>query len=329
MISSRIRMTKLVAACSIDLILGDPQELPHPVRWIGQCIAAVERSLRRRPCTPAMEFLQGGALTAVVVAGSWAGARLAIGASRRVRPRFGDLTEILLAWTALATRSLIVESGAVLNALDSGELPIARRRLAMIVGRDTDHLDESEVVRAVIETVAEGLCDGVIAPLLYLALGGVPVAFAYKAVNTLDSMIGHPEPRYRYFGRVAARLDDAANFVPARLTGLAIVTAAFLTSRDWRGAWDILRRDGDKHPSPNAGQSEAAMAGALGVRLGGMNYYDGKPSPKPYLGDGGRAGTRADARASLRIAGVASLLATAGALAWCALRPRRPAGERE
>jgi adenosylcobinamide-phosphate synthase len=276
-----------------------------------------------------MEFLQGGVLTAVVVAGSWAGARLAMGASRRVRPSVGDLTEILLAWTALAIRSLMVEPGAVLDALDSGQLPAARRRLATIVGRDTDHLDESEIVRAVIETVAEGLCDGVIAPLLYLALGGVPVAFAYKAVNTLDSMIGHPEPRYRYFGRAAARLDDAANFVPARLTALAIVTAAFLTSRDWRGAWKILRRDGDKHPSPNAGKSEAAMAGALGVRLGGMNYYDGKPSPKPYLGDGGRAGTRADAGASLGIAGVASLLAASAALAWCAWRSTKATGERE
>ncbi len=329
MTMSRIDTMKLLAACSVDLILGDPHELPHPVRLIGKAISAGERLLRRQPSTPAIEFLQGGVLTVVVVAGSWAGARFAIGASRRVWPRFGDLTEILLAWTALATRSLIVESGAVLNALDSGDLPIAQRRLAMIVGRDTEHLDEPEIVRAVIETVAEGLCDGVIAPLLYLALGGVPVACAYKAVNTLDSMIGHPEPRYRYFGRAAARLDNAANFVPARLTALAIVTAAFLTSRDWRGAWDILRRDGDKHPSPNAGQSEAAMAGALGVRLGGMNYYDGKPSPKPYLGDGGRAGTRADARASLRIAGVASLLAASGTLAWCALRPRRPAGERE
>ena len=329
MILSRISTMKLLAACSIDLILGDPHELPHPVRLIGKGISTGEQLLRRRPSKPAIEFLQGGALTAVVVAGSWAGARLAIETARRVRPRFGDLTEILLAWTTLATRSLIIESGAVLNALEGGRLPVARRRLAMIVGRDTDHLDESEIVRAVIETVSEGLCDGVIAPLLYLALGGVPVAFAYKAVNTLDSMIGHPEPRYRYFGRAAARLDDAANVVPARITALAIVTAAFLTSRDWRGAWKILRRDGDKHPSPNAGQSEAAMAGALGVRLGGMNYYDGKPSPKPYLGDGGRAGTRADARTSLRIAGVASLLAASSALAWCAWRSTRPAGERK
>jgi len=329
MILSRISTMKLLAACSIDLILGDPHELPHPVRLIGKSISAGERLLRRQPSSPAMEVFQGGVLTVVVVAGSWVGARLAIGGSRRVRPSVGDLMEILLAWTTLATRSLIVESGAVLNALDSGELTIARRRLAMIVGRDTDHLDESEIVRAVIETVSEGLCDGVIAPLLYLALGGVPVAFAYKAVNTLDSMIGHPEPRYRYFGRAAARLDDAANFVPARLAGLAIVTAAFLTSRDWRGAWDILRRDGDKHPSPNAGKSEAAMAGALGVRLGGMNYYDGMPSPKPYLGDGGRAGTRADARASLRIVGVASLLASSAALAWCAWRSTKATGERK
>jgi adenosylcobinamide-phosphate synthase len=220
---------------------------------------------------------------------------------------------------------LLAEAGSVLAALDCGQLEMARKRLAMIVGRDTAHLDESEIARAVIETVAEGLCDGVVAPLTYLAIGGVPLAFAYKAMNTLDSMIGHPEPPYRYFGRVAARVDDAANFVPARLTALAIVAAACITKSDWRRAWSIWRRDGDKHASPNAGQSEAAMAGALGVRLGGLSYYDGKPSRKPYLGFGGRVGTRKDARTSLRVAGVASLLTSIVALAWCFWRP---AGER-
>ncbi|MBI4459234.1 MAG: cobalamin biosynthesis protein CobD [Acidobacteria bacterium] len=328
MISSRISATKLLAACCIDLMVGDPQELPHPVRLIGRGISAGERLLRRGPSKPAAEIMRGGALTAVVVASSWAAARFVMAASRRATPRLGDFTEILLAWTTLATRSLIVEASRVLDAIDSGELARARARLAMIVGRDTECLDEPEIVRAVIETVAEGLCDGVIAPLTYLASGGVPLAFAYKAVNTLDSMIGHREERYLCFGRVAARLDDAANFVPARLTALSIVAAAFITGHDWRRAWATFRSDGHKHPSPNAGQSEAAMAGAIGVRLGGMNYYDGNPSPKPCLGEGGQIGTPGDGRASLRVAAVASLLASAAALVWCVWRSKI-SGERK
>ena len=321
MIAFRLSAPKLLAACCIDWMVGDPHALPHPVRVIGRGVTLGEQLLRRRNSTPAQEMFQGGVLTAFLVAGSWAGARLAIGASRRVGSRFGDITEIMLAWTTLAARSLLTEAAAVLAALDCGQLETARRRLAMIVGRDTDSLDEAEIVRAVIETVAESLCDGVVAPLTYLAIGGVPLAFAYKAVNTLDSMIGHLDPRYRYFGRIAARLDDAANFVPARLTAIAIIAAALVTANDWGGAWSTWQRDGDKHASPNAGQSEAAMAGALGVRLGGLNYYDGKPSLKPYLGDGGRAGTKRDARASLRLAGVASLLASIAAFAWCSWRP--------
>jgi adenosylcobinamide-phosphate synthase len=168
------------------------------------------------------------------------------------------------------------------------------------------------------------VCDGVVAPLVYLALGGVPLAFAYKAVNTLDSMIGHPEPPYTYFGRVAARLDDAANFLPARLAALAIVVGAFSTGRHARQAWLVFRRDSHKHPSTNAGRPEAAMAGALGVRLGGMNYYGGRPSPKPLLGAEGPPATPVDARAALRIAAVASIAVFTAA--WLLTWGRSPAG---
>jgi len=296
------------AAYALDLAAGDPRGMPHPVRWMGRAITAGERL--RRPASPAGELLQGAVLTASIVAGSWFLARLAV--------RHGGIaTEILLAWTTLATRSLLDESRAVVNALDAGDLTRARSQLAMIVGRDTGALDEPEILRAVIETVAEGLCDGVVAPLVYLALGGVPLAFAYKAVNTLDSMIGHRETPYLYFGRTAARLDDVANFVPARLTAVAIVAAAWLTSASAPQAWSVFRRDGAKHPSPNAGQSEAAMAGALGVRLGGLNYYGGQPSPKPVLGCGGRPPVRSDARRAFGLAAVASL-ATLSA-AWLCL----------
>jgi adenosylcobinamide-phosphate synthase len=240
-----------------------------------------------------------------------------IRSARAVHPALGTFIEIALAWTTLATGSLLSESGSVVSALESGRLQQARDSLSMIVGRDTEQLGESEIARAVIETVAEGLCDGVIAPLLYLAIGGVPLALAYKAVNTLDSMIGHPEYPYTYFGRFAARCDDAASFLPARLTALAIVMAASICSGSAQDATRTWLSDGHKHPSPNAGQSEAAMAGALQVRLGGTNYYQGKPSHKPILGQRFPPPTTFDARRSLRFARVASAVAFAATLVWC------------
>jgi adenosylcobinamide-phosphate synthase len=193
----------------------------------------------------------------------------------------GRPAEILLGWTCLATRNLIDESLAVLRALQSGDIPGARMRLSRIVGRDTDALSETEIHRAVIETLAESACDGIVAPLFYLGLGGVPLAMAYKAVNTLDSMIGHADERYFYFGKAAARLDDVANYLPARLTAFAIAVAA--GSRGG-SALRIWRRDGAKHKSPNAGQPESAMAGALQVRLGGENSYAGERLSTPLLG---------------------------------------------
>jgi adenosylcobinamide-phosphate synthase len=307
-----MRPERFAAAYGLDWIAGDPAWFPHPVRWIGAAIATGERWLRR-PSAPNVEMAQGALLTLAVVSSCWLTARAAsrIGGAR---------VEILLAWTTLATRNLLDESLAVIRAVEDRNLELARNGLARIVGRDTAPLDEPEILRAVIETLAEGLCDGVVAPLFYLALGGVPVAFAYKAINTLDSMIGHREPPYLYFGRVAARLDDAANFVPARVAACAIFGAAFFLNLDFRHAWYTFRRDGGRHPSPNAGQTEAALAGALGVQLGGVNYYQGLPSPKPPLGAGGRRATVSDARAALRIVAVASLAVFA--IAWIVLRRR-------
>ena len=299
---------RFLAANCLDWIAGDPPGMPHPVRLIGKAISTGERWLLC-PGDPRTEMLRGAALAGAIVGASWISARCAA--------RLGGVpAEVLLAWTALATRSLLDESGAVISAVEQGNLALARRRLALIVGRDTEALDEPEILRAVIETVAEGLCDGVVAPIVYLALGGVPLAFAYKAVNTLDSMIGHPESPYRYFGRAAARLDDVANFVPARAAAVAIVAAAFVMRRSARHSWLVLRRDGSKHPSPNAGRPEAAMAGALDIRLGGMNFYAGQPAPKPVLGGEGRGATPTDARAALRIAAVASLAVATAAFLW-------------
>ena len=304
----------LLQAVALDLVAGDPRWLPHPVRIIGGVISAGERFVRRFTHGPPGELIGGAALSLGVVTASYVSARVLIESSRRVHPVCGEVVETVLAWTTLSIRSLDSEGRGVVDALDTGDLRLARERLRMIVGRDTAYLDEREIARAVTETVAEGTCDGVIAPLLYLTVGGVPLALAYKAVNTLDSMIGHREPPYLYFGRVAARTDDAANYGPARLTAFAVTAAATLVrGADPAAAWRVWRRDGSKHASPNAGQSEAAMAGALGVRLGGVNYYDGEPHQNPVLGAEYEPPTAEAARLSLRVALMSSLAACAAA----------------
>jgi adenosylcobinamide-phosphate synthase len=262
----------LAAAYLLDWLAGDPEWFPHPVRLIGSGVTHGESLLRRPDQSPREELVAGAALTITVVGLSYVGTAKAIA-------WVGMPAEILLGWTCLATRNLVDESLAVLRALRQGDLPGARLRLSRIVGRDTDALSETEIHRAVIETLAESACDGIVAPLFYLCLGGVPLAMAYKAVNTLDSMIGHADERYFYFGKAAARLDDLANYLPARLTAFAIAVAAGRTS-----ALRIWRRDGAKHKSPNAGQPESAMAGALQVRLGGENSYAGERLSSPLLG---------------------------------------------
>lgn len=302
---------RLTAANALDLVAGDPEWFPHPVRFFGALIQLGERWLRRLGRDPVVETLAGAALTGSVVSIAWASGR----------PN-NAAWQIMLAWTTLATRSLLNEADAVVRALESGDLELARMRLARIVGRDTRHLDESEIARAVVETLAESACDGIVAPLFWLVAGGASCAMAYKALNTLDSMIGHPEPPYRYFGRVAARLDDAANLAPARLTALAISAAASMHRLDAGRSLQIWWRDGSKHASPNAGQSEAAMAGALGVRLGGTNFYEGGPHDAPLLCADGHPPTTRDARAALSI--VATVSGIAFGVALLILTRKRP-----
>lgn len=308
----RVTPLRLTYAYVLDLLVGDPEWFPHPVRFFGVIIQTAERWFRRARRTPAAGFIAGGALTSAVVSMAWISGK----------PQNAAI-QILLAWTTLATRSLLDEASAVIRALEAGNLSLARRRLARIVGRDTGNLNESEIARAVIETLAESACDGIVAPLFWLAAGGLSWAMAYKAINTLDSMIGHREPPYRYFGRVAARLDDAANLFPARLTALAIAAAASTHNHDAGSALAICRRDGTKHSSPNAGQTEAAMAGALGVRLGGTNWYDGRPHVAPVFHAEGRPPTARDARAAVSIVTTASWLAFGVALLVLARRQRR------
>jgi adenosylcobinamide-phosphate synthase len=308
-----ITAPRLAFAYALDLLLGDPEWFPHPVRWFGFLTRVGERWLRPFARSPQAELLSGAVLTGAVASFGWA-----LG-----RPK-NAAWQVALAWTVLATRSLLREASAVIRALEADDLDLARRRLARIVGRDTANLDETEISRALIETLAESTCDGIVAPLFWLAAGGVGCALSYKAINTLDSMIGHPEPPYRYFGRVAARLDDAANFVPARLTALGIVTAAKLTGLDAGRAWRTWLCDGNRHASPNAGQSEAAMAGALDVRLGGESSYDGHPHHVSLLHAAGRPASVRDAKAAVSLVAIVSGLAFGVALLLS--RDRKGAG---
>ena len=309
-------MNAVVLGCAyaMDLIAGDPEWLPHPVRAMGRTISALEALATPGRHSPVRDLLQGAVVTVVVVATTAAAAAFVLRATRQLHLGVALVAEMLLAWTVLATGSLLSEANRVIHALEAGNLVAARARLARIVGRDTDTLSESDVARAVIETMAESTCDGIVAPLCFLAVGGVPAALAYKAVNTLDSMVGHREPPYTYFGRVAARLDDLANLVPARLSAMAIAIAAAGLGKNATGALRVWRRDHANHDSPNAGHPEAAMAGALGVALGGTNYYDGVPVMKPGLGAEGSAPTVAAARAACRLVAAASFVSFIAAM---------------
>lgn len=271
----------LGAGFLLDLLVGDPQGWPHMVRWMGKLIAGLEALLYDR-----LPKAVGGAILVVVTLLVCGGLPLVVlTVAYGISPWLFVGIETLLCWQTLATKSLKTESEKVFTALEKGDLPQARRAVSMIVGRDTDRLDEAGVTRAAVETVAENTCDGVVAPLFYLMLGGGPLGCLYKGVNTMDSMIGYRNDRYQQFGRCAARLDDGFNFIPARLSALLMIVAACLCGLDGKGAWRIWRRDRFNHASPNAAQTEAVMAGALGVRLAGNAYYFGKLYEKPSIGE--------------------------------------------
>ncbi|MBQ35196.1 MAG: cobalamin biosynthesis protein CobD [Gemmatimonadaceae bacterium] len=266
-----------------DTALGDPRWLPHPVRGIGRLAATLERATRA--AWPG-HLGVAGATTATgvlfIVGGlCWVCLRLC----NEADPALGLLFGAILIYVSIAARDLIRHSRAVLACLAAGDLPRARVQVGMLVGRDTAHLSESEIVRATVESVAESIVDGVLAPLFWACVLGPLAAILYRAANTLDSMFGHRNERYERFGRASARLDDAANYLPARVTTPLICLAAGLLGLSGMGAWSVWRRDRAQHPSPNSGHAEAAVAGALGVRLGGVNRYQGVPSSRPFLGD--------------------------------------------
>ncbi len=277
----------VAAAYLLDAVLGDPRWMPHPVRWIGRLISVLDPLLRRTARTPALERAAGVVLAVAVVGATYFTAYFILRAAFVTSGAIFFALSVYIVWSSIAARSLAAEARAVIYSLESDGLDAARSRLSMIVGRDTAEMTRAEVMRAASETVSENASDGVIAPLFFLAVGGPPLMLAYKAVNTLDSMVGYKNDKYLNFGWFSARLDDLANYVPARLTASLMVVSSMIFGYDWRASARVLIRDGANHSSPNSGLPEAATAGALGVSFGGPSSYGGVVVEKPFIGDGG------------------------------------------
>ena len=279
-------ISALILGFLLDLAFGDPRWLYHPIRLIGNLIAWAEKPFRAAfPKSEKGELAAGTFFAVFVVAVSTAVPAILLALASRLSSWLVFALEVFWSFQILAAKSLKSESMKVYAALKEGDLPKARKAVSMIVGRDTQKLTEEGVAKAAVETVAENSSDGVIAPLLFLALGGPALGFFYKAVNTLDSMIGYKNDTYLYFGRFSAKLDDVLNFIPSRISGLLLVLASPLAGLSMEGAWKIFRRDRRNHASPNSAQTEAAAAGALGVQLAGDAYYFGKLYKKPTIGD--------------------------------------------
>lgn len=284
-----LMLLPLPVAYGIDLCLGDPPWLYHPVRLVGACIAKLEPWLRRiNPQTPEGELRAGKVLAIGVPLFFLLISAALLALCRWLHIAVWFAVETVLCYQLLATRSLQQESMLVYKQLRAKDLPAAREAVGRIVGRDTDRLDEQGVARATVETIAENTADGVIAPMLYMALGGAPLALCYKAVNTLDSMVGYQNDRYLNFGRASARLDDAANYLPARAAAQMMIASAEIGGYSVKGARRIYRRDRQNHASPNSAHTEAVCAGALGIQLGGDSYYFGELKHKPTIGDATR-----------------------------------------
>ena len=296
----------------LDTLFGDPPWLPHPVVLMGKAISALEKRLRARlPQTPQGELLGGAVVAFTLPVGTFLLTSLVCLGAAKLSPWLGLAVQMFWCGQALAAKGLAQESTNVYRALIKPDLPAARKAVSRIVGRDTQNLTLEGVTKAAVETVAENASDGVIAPLLYMLLGGAPLALTYKAINTMDSMLGYKNEKYLYFGRAAAKLDDAANYLPSRLAGLLWCAAAALTGNSPKGAWRIWRRDRRNHASPNSAQTESACAGALGVQLAGPAYYFGEYYAKPTIGDPLRPIEPEDIRRANRMMYAESVLALA------------------
>ncbi len=298
----------LCFAFLLDFIFGDPKNFPHPVVLIGKMIAKGEKILCSRfSKTRGGEFTGGMLLSVLVVCISFFLPFCLCNFLYTLHPALRLIAEVFFCYQILAAKSLQTESMKVYHALQKGDIMEARRFLSYIVGRDTEKLDETSIIKGAVETVAENTCDAVIAPMLYIVLGGAPLGFLYKAVNTLDSMIGYKNDKYLYFGKFAARLDDVLNFIPARLSATLLIFSAFVSGYDGKNALKIFLRDRYKHKSPNSGQSEAACAGALNIELGGDSFYFGELVHKNTLGDPVKAPAPENIKDANRLTTAASL----------------------
>lgn len=279
-------MITAVLAFLADALIGDPRSRLHPVVLIGGLIASLERSLYHEGDSDSRKLWAGGLLAVTVLLLVYNMTACLLQLVHLVSNQYvAVLIEAVLLSFTISPRSLASAGREIYGYLEKGDMENARYKVGWIVGRDTEKLSSSEVARATVETVAENTVDGVIAPLFFFVLGGVPLAFMYRAANTLDSMVGYKNDKYLYFGRVSARIDDVLGYIPARITGLLFVLSAALLRLDWRNSWKMLRRDAAKHPSPNGGWAEASAAGALDIRLGGYNSYFGRESFRAYMGE--------------------------------------------
>ncbi|MED1797552.1 adenosylcobinamide-phosphate synthase CbiB [Brevibacillus porteri] len=298
----------LCAAYLIDRVVGDPRSLLHPVIIMGWWITRLERVIRSLVKEESHLKLAGVLFPLVIVGGSYAVVWLLLWGVTFIHP---VLAWILGAWlisTTIATKGLADAGMEIARHLVAGDMEAARRSLSMVVGRDTERLDEPEVCRGAVETVAENIVDAIVSPLIFAAIGGAPLAMAYRAANTLDSMVGYKNEKYRNLGWASARFDDVLNYIPARLTALLLVAASWLQRLDWKQCWAMIRRDAHLHPSPNSGLPEAGVAGALGVQLGGLNYYQGVASNRAKMGDAKRPLQASDIVATIRLMYLVSLL---------------------
>ena len=284
-----------IAGFVLDLLIGDPHFIPHPVRLIGSLISSLDKRLNcdagynsSEKKLNLIKYKRGMLLAFTVIFATFAMSVIIIVAAYSINLYAGVIAEAVMTWQILATKCLRVESMRVYDALKTDGVDAGRRAVSMIVGRDTSVLDAAGVTRAAVETIAENTSDGVIAPMLYTAIGGPVLGFVYKAVNTMDSMLGYKNDKYMYFGRFAARLDDVVNFIPARISAYLMIAAAFIGGRhfDGKNAYRIFKRDRFNYASPNSAQTESVCAGALRVQLAGDAVYFGKLVKKKYIGDG-------------------------------------------
>lgn len=269
----------------LDLCFGDPYWLPHPIRWMGRYISFLEKRIRKKEDTPSKQYKKGCLVACIVILSSTCLSILLLWSAYSIHVVVGLVVESLICYQMLATKCLRVESMKVYEALTKEGTEKARHAVSMIVGRDTKQLDDTGIIKATIETVAENTSDGVIGPLFYMLMGGAPLAVCYKAVNTLDSMIGYRSDKYLYFGRFAAKFDDVVNYIPARVSAGVMILAAWLLGYDGKSAYSIYKRDRYNHKSPNSAHTEAVAAGALGIQLAGDAYYFGQKHKKPTIGD--------------------------------------------